>query len=108
MLVAVAEMLIAGSTKDNPIGASLTLHDGESETCELFGEAPSRYVIEIDDDDDTLDAISELVFGFEDVGFSTIGKLDDSGELSVLTSSGNRAAWNVEDLAKAWLSPLDW
>jgi len=108
MLVAVAEMLIAGSTKDNPIGASLTLHDGESETCELFGEAPSRYVIEIDDDDDTLDAISELVFGFEDVGFSTIGKLDDSGELSVLTNSGNRAAWNVEDLAKAWLSPLDW
>ncbi len=108
MLVAVAEMLIAGSTKDRPIGASLTLQGSGPDTSELFGEAPSRYIIEIEDDDDTLDAISELVFGFEDVGFSTLGSLDATGELSLLASSGQRAAWNVEDLAKAWLSPLDW
>jgi phosphoribosylformylglycinamidine synthase len=108
MLVAVAEMLIAGSTKDRPIGASLTLQGGWPDDSELFGETPSRYIVEIEGDDDTLDAVSELVCSYENVGFSTLGELDDSGELSILTSSHEEATWNVEDLAMAWLAPLDW
>jgi len=108
MLTAVAEILIAGSTKEHPIGADLTLQGVAPDNADLFGEAPSRYILEVEGDDDTLDAISEVVFSYEGVGFSMLGMLDDTGELSIQTSAGDREAWNVEDLAKAWLAPLDW
>jgi phosphoribosylformylglycinamidine synthase len=108
MLVAVAEMLIAGSSRERPIGASITLQGAGPDDSELFGETPSRYVIEVESDDDTLDAISEMELKYEGVGFSTLGVLDDTGELSILTSSHQEATWNVEDLAMAWLAPLDW
>ncbi len=108
LLTAIAEMLIAGSTREKPIGAGLCLHGAGPDVAELFGEAPSRYVLEVESDDAALDAIDKIVKQYAGVGWSTIGALDDTGELSILTSSGERETWNVEVLAKAWMGTLDW
>ncbi len=96
-LAAVAEMLIGGSSPARPgrlIGAQVTLAGAAA----LFGEAPSRYVLEIPEN--SLDHARQLL---GDVPTRVIGRLDDSG---VLRFGGEQVA--VEELAAAWLGPLDW
>jgi phosphoribosylformylglycinamidine synthase len=113
LLVAIAEMLIAGSSPDAPLGAELCLQGDGPDEVELFAEHPSTYVLEVDADDATLDRIDALVQDAArragaDLDWSTVGVLDDSGVLGVKASSGQAESWNVEDLARAWRAPLDW
>ena len=97
LLVAVAEMLIAGSTPGAPLGAALDLGDGS--VAAAFGESPSRYVLEIAPSD--LDRARAILAG---VASSVIGTIDTSGALGV----GDGSVIEVEELARVWLGTLDW
>lgn len=107
-LVAIAEMLIAGSTRAKPIGAELTWQTDFADLADLFAEPASTYILEIDGDDGALDRLDGMVKRHKGVQWISLGTLTDSGKLSVLTSSGAEAQWDVEQLAAAWLKPLDW
>ncbi len=92
VLVAVAEMLIAGFTSDQTIGfeGSGSLGEGFA-----FSEGPSRYVLEVED--------PALVHRFSTAGCMVLGRLTDSGRLR----------WDVVDepvseLTRVWRAPLDW
>lgn len=108
VLVAVAEMLIGGSTTQSPLGARLVFQSGLPDIADLFSEAPSAYLLEIAGDDATLDRVARAVQTHKGLALAFIGELTDSGELSVLTASGASAAWRVETLRSAWRAPLDW
>ena len=99
-LVAIAEMLIAGSSPEQPIGATIDLGAiaGVSREAGAFGESPSRYILEIDPA-----ALSRVRSALADIPLTPLGSLTASGELHV---GGDRIS--VEELAKAWLMPLDW
>ncbi len=92
VLVALAEMLIAGSTPGRPIGFAGTA--GLSEGL-AFCEGPSRYLLEVDD--------AATAHRFSTVGCITLGRLTDSGRL--VWGEVDEA---VEDLARRWRAPLDW
>jgi phosphoribosylformylglycinamidine synthase len=94
LLAAIAEMLIAGSTTKRPIGAEVSA----SGTAALFGESPSRYVLEVAPG--SVDAVRKSL---GDVPHAVVGKLDESGVLRV---GGEQSG--VEELAKVWLGTLDW
>ncbi len=96
-LVAVAEMLIAGSTAELPLGASLTMIDRS--VAASFGESPCRYVIEISPAD--VDRVRAML---GNVPCQTIGAIDATGVLKL----AGEPNINVEDLAKAWLGTLNW
>ncbi|TVQ59043.1 MAG: phosphoribosylformylglycinamidine synthase [Phycisphaerales bacterium] len=102
-LVAVAEMLIAGSTKDAPIGAALepfdTWGDAHVEAL-LFGESPSRYVLEMTEED-AASAAKDAPAG---VPVRVIARLDASGTLRL----GAGETVSVESLREAWMGTLDW
>ena len=92
VLVAVAEMLIAGSTPEQPIGfeGSGPLTEGLA-----FSEGPSRYVLEVED--------PALAHRFSTAGCVVLGRLTDSGRLR----------WDgvdepVSELSRVWRAPLDW
>ena len=94
LVAAAAEMLIGGSTASRPIGAELTVGG----IAELFGESPSRYLLEIPAT--SLDAVRRSL---GDIPSATIGRLNDSGTLRFC---GEQVL--VDDLARAWLGTLDW
>ena len=103
LLCAVAEMLIAGSTSKAPIGASLDLSQVHTDlSAAAFGESPSRYVLEVAASDAPR-VVAALAA--EGVWCSTLGTLDASGSLAVPMLD---VRLGVEELARAWLSPLDW
>ncbi len=103
LLTAVAEMLIAGSTPASPIGASLTLTEpGISPVATLFGESPSRYVLEVAPAN--LDRVQSSLRA-AGVPFQSIGTLNSSGTLS---GTSLEAPLPIETLAKSWLRTLDW
>ena len=91
-LTALAEMLIAGSTPDAPIGASLTLETDDPSRA-LFNEHPGRYLIEIEPDN------ADCVWNF-------FGKIPHI-EIATLNESGRLVSAqdvvSVEDLAAAWI-----
>jgi phosphoribosylformylglycinamidine synthase len=97
-LVAVAEMLIAGSTPNAPLGAALAL--GDPTIAAAFGESPSRYVLEIPSAN--IDRVRAALAG---IPVQPIGALDESGTLRV---GDALPLVQVEDLAAAWLGTLDW
>lgn len=92
VLVAIAEMLIAGSAPGRAIG-----FEGSAPiTDELaFCEGPSRYVLEVDD--------ASALHRFSTVGCVVLGRLTDSGRLT-----WGDVDETVEGLTKAWRTPLDW
>lgn len=92
VLTAVAEMLIAGSTPAHPIGFRGTTKLDE---VFAFSEGPSRYVLEVAD--------PAAVHRFSTAGCVVLGKINDSGRLV-----WDSADEDVETLAAAWRSPLDW
>ncbi|MEQ9096988.1 MAG: phosphoribosylformylglycinamidine synthase subunit PurS [Phycisphaerales bacterium] len=94
VLVALAEMLIAGSTPDAPIGASLHEFGG----LDPFEELPCRYLLEVAPDQ--VERISKLLDG---VSCMTLATLDDSATLQV-----DQSSINVEEMARVWCGPLDW
>ncbi|HYE03146.1 MAG TPA: phosphoribosylformylglycinamidine synthase subunit PurS [Phycisphaerales bacterium] len=119
LLVAVAEMLIGASAEVPVLGATLTsaalAPAGASlpAAAALFGEGPSRYVLEIrpQEHDRVLDTLATGLagqngLGAEVAGLATvIGRLDDSG---TLTFPLGGAPLGVDALRRAWLAPLDW
>ncbi len=102
LLVAVAEMLIAGSTPGSPIGASLTICGENASLGALFGESPTRYVLEVAPEH--LDRV-QVSLRAASIPFESIGSLNYSG---TLLGAGLDAPIAVETLAKAWLGTLDW
>jgi phosphoribosylformylglycinamidine synthase len=101
LLVALAEMLIGGSTPQDPIGARIDLPAAHHDSfVAAFAESPSRYLLEIEPGHDS-PTRSELERA--GVPFAAIGRLDDSGRLRA-----DDLDLPVEDLARAWRSPLDW
>jgi len=93
VLVALAEMLIAGSTPHNPIGFT-----GRTDLDPImaFAEGPSRYLLEVSD-------LQAVLSEIGDVRATVLGTLDSSGRLR-----WNETDESVEDLARIWRSPLDW
>jgi len=90
LLCAVAEMLIAGSTEAEPIGAAIETRGLPG----LFGEGSSRYVLEV-----TPEHAREVA---DRTGGRAIGQLDSSGVLDA------GAKINVNTLIAAWRGTLDW
>jgi phosphoribosylformylglycinamidine synthase len=101
LLVALAEMLIGGSTPGTPIGASVDLSCLHAEPLvAAFAESPARYLLEVEPRHAEA-ARRELERA--GVPWAGIGRLDDSGRLRA-----GDVDVAVDDLARAWLSPLDW
>ena len=101
MLVAVAEMLIATTGAGKPLGAALSIDPGSLKAWELaFAETPSRYVLEVAACD-----VAKVRTLLGDVPHAMLGTVDATGELTWPQAS-LRAS--VDDLAKAWLTPLAW
>ncbi len=107
-LVAVAEMLIAGSTREKPLGAQIaSFYGGTRDTAYWFGERPGGYIIEVADPSKVMGLLVDLgqrrgVM----TGTNIIGPITNSGVLN-LDSEGSFSI-PVADLAAAWRGPLDW
>ncbi len=104
VLTAVAEMLIAG---DNPkaarLGAELSPTLGKlSAAAFAFGEDHSRYVLEVATNN--VAAVQETASA-AGITVTQLGTLNSSG---VLAWSACDVRVPVDELAKAWLTPLDW
>jgi phosphoribosylformylglycinamidine synthase II len=97
VLTAVAEMLIAAPG----IGASLELSAVHAHPMiAAFGESPSRYVLEIAPADE-----NRLAAALRGIPWGRIGTLDGGGTLKWPAAGLNEG---TEDLARIWLTPLDW
>jgi len=105
MLVAAAEMAIAGRVgldvdlSGVPRGAEL------STLAACFAETPSRVLVEVEPGD--FDAVARLLRE-ADVPFGQVGTFAEGGRLSVRGSEGTVAAAEVDRLFEAWHRPLDW
>ncbi len=125
LLVAVAEMLIA-SGGPAPAGAtSLDMLMKQMAVQGVFGfemepgainlepaefafaENPSRYILEVKREDlaKVRTVLSDHASSCGGLWHMVLGTLNDSGRLSWL---GANLDEQVEDLARAWLAPLDW
>jgi len=102
LLIAVAEMLIAGSTSAHPLGAELAFDNEFPLMNSAFGEAPARYVLEVEATHDYLEWVGALPDG---VWHYCLGTINDSG---VLTDNEHGLSVPIADLARAWLGTLDW
>ncbi|MBC7834085.1 MAG: phosphoribosylformylglycinamidine synthase [Phycisphaerales bacterium] len=101
LLAAVSEMLIAGSTPGQPIGATLDLGERDLDPiAELFNESPSQYVIEVVPLD-----MPSLKAALGGIPHAVIGRLDGTGDLVV---NAQMSAVPVASLREAWLGTLDW
>ncbi|MGJ8636477.1 MAG: AIR synthase-related protein [Phycisphaerales bacterium] len=101
-LCSVAEMLIAGSTSDQPIGADLTFREDIDPDVFAFNEAPCGYILEIDNDADFQSWMTKLPSGAH---HHILGQTNDSG---MLTNESHSLSVSVNDLTTAWRSTLDW
>lgn len=99
VLVAIAEMLIAGSSGGAPLGAMIDLDALDASPFEAaFAESPSCYVLEI--------GASDAEGVMADLGACVrIGVLTDTGRLEWPGVGLNEG---VEALAAAWRGRLDW
>ena len=93
VLVAVAEMLIAGTDNELKIGFNGT---AEIDAAIAFDESPACYVLEVQDP-------SKLKALLGDIPMQELGQITDTGSL-------NWGAVNasIENLTTAWRSTLDW
>lgn len=103
-LVALAEMLIAGSSQERPIGFEFDpKHDAQRSVVSLFSEQPSCYLVEVDPSG--VDPLGEVLAALgEDIEWGVLGTLTDHPTLIL----SERVSLSVEDLASAWLGTLDW
>jgi len=104
--VAIAEMLIGGNSPQSPIGAQIHLPDEVSAHRALFAEPASSYLFEVAGDAGAMRQC-EKVASASGLHLRWIGKLTDSATLDMQVGT-ERASWDVETLANAWLKPLDW
>jgi phosphoribosylformylglycinamidine synthase len=111
LLVALAEMLIGSADPKgrHALGAEIELgvllghtrvQCSLSPLAALFGEAPSRYVLEIEPN-----RFEEALRALVGVRHAVIGEVNGSGRLTVKDA---RVDVSVEDLRRAWLGTLDW
>ncbi len=115
LLVAVAEMLIATtkptdagalmqSRPEPPLGLEVSLDPSTLAIEELaFAENPSRYVLEIKRED--LAKVRQILTDYGGPQCQTIGTLTERGRL---VWSRADLDVGVNELADAWLRPLDW
>ena len=99
-LVALAEMLIAGSTPQRPIGAWIAQRAGDAW---MFSERPGCYLLEIPRA--SVEAFKSLMMELE-LGWTWIGGTTPSGRLEL--RGRDEPPIEVETLARAWRSTLDW
>jgi phosphoribosylformylglycinamidine synthase len=105
--VALAEMLIAGSSPRSPLGAEIHLgtlpwleqRAGEA-LAALFAETPSRYLLEVRPED-----LGTIEAGLHGLPHAVIGRLNAHGRLSVPLAGVDAP---VDELTRAWRSTLDW
>lgn len=102
LLCSVAEMLIAGSSEAQPIGAELVFNEEQDATTFAFNEAPCGYVLEIENTSDFHEWIKDLPTG---AWHYCLGRTNTSGKL---TDDRHGLSAQVEDLTKAWRGTLDW
>ncbi len=97
LLVAVSEMLIAAPG----LGAILDLLKVHADPiAAAFSESPSRYVIEVAHGD-----VPKVRALAKDIAVTEMGRLSDSGRL---VWKDQEVDAKTEELAAAWLNPLDW
>lgn len=105
IFVAIAEMLIAGSSPDRAIGAFVAL-TGECTIARNLGEFTGTYVVEVPPQNQQ--ALTDLKRELGLIGGPIwIGELTADGTLEF----DDNGAWEsipVETLAAAWLGTLDW
>jgi phosphoribosylformylglycinamidine synthase len=94
-LVALAEMLIAGSSPERTLGAKVTTEDAA-----YFVESPSRYLLEVAPGD--VDRVRTTLAGVAALELAT---LDDSGRLDIPAAGVNLG---VPQCAEAFLNTLNW
>ncbi len=102
VLCSIAEMLIAGSTGDQPIGAELTFDDQHDASVFAFNEAPCGYVLEVEGTSVLDELVKDLPAG---AWHHTLGKTNSSGQLS---DTQHGVSVSVEKLTEAWRGTLDW
>lgn len=111
LLVAVAEMLIGACSENgkHALGAALDLNVIEGLTREkcslsapaaLFGEAPSRFVLEV-----APDRLEDALRALTGVRHAVIGAVNDTGRLTVDAAGVDSPVTSLRD---AWLGTLDW
>lgn len=101
---ALASLLARTSNAPRALGADLSLTDDVIEQSQLaFAETPHRYIIEIKPED--LTRVRTILTDFGGLFATPIGKLNDSGRLRWTACEVEHS---VNDLAAAWLAPLDW
>jgi len=107
-LVALAEMLIAGSSETQAIGAALwPAGSPELDIDALLEQAGGQYLIEIaPDDGQRIDEIVQAATEGDQLEAVSLAVLDDSGELSGL--SAGSVSVTVLELTAAWRGTLDW
>ena len=93
VVCAIAEMLIAGSTQDTPIGFAA---DPSLDWAIAYDESPSCYVLEVSDP-----AAVRATLG--DIPVRTLGMLDASGTLR-----WGQLEAGVGEMTRAWRGTLDW
>ncbi len=102
LLCSVAEMLIAGSSPDQPIGAKLAFDSELDPAIFAFNEAPCGYILEVPDDNTYHQWIKDLPAGTQHY---CLGQTNNSGTLTDDTHSLNVP---VDQLTAAWRKTLDW
>ncbi len=102
LLCSIAEMLIAGSSESNPIGASITLPDHDNLEVGAFNESPCGYVLEVPVDCSIDDLQRSLPEG---ATARIVAKTNSSGTLS---DDRGMISVDVDQLTKAWRGTLDW
>jgi len=106
MLVAAAEMAIAGRLGLDLNLAGVPQHDELDNLAACFAETPTRILLELEPD--KLDAVARLLKE-QGVPFGQIGYFNDTRRLTVRNDAGGTLAdLAVEDLWAAWRKPLDW
>ncbi|MCC5823610.1 MAG: phosphoribosylformylglycinamidine synthase subunit PurL [Phycisphaerales bacterium] len=106
-LTAIAEMLIAGSRPDRPIGAEVSLSGGPgSLLSNCFAEMTSAYIVEVDED--AFDLIGYMAEQRTDIPVHRLGELTDTGTLLIEDGPQGEESIEVERLAETWRAPLDW
>ncbi len=99
LLVAAAEMAMAGDLGLHLDLTQMPARDVPSSTVECFTETPGRYLLEVRRAD--LDALAGALEG---VPFAIVGQLNDS---PFLTVAGTDVEVTVDELRAAWLGGLD-
>jgi phosphoribosylformylglycinamidine synthase len=100
LLVAAAEMAMAGGLGVELDDTLLPRIAGLHDAAQWFAETPSRYLLEV-----SRDALADLGPLLDGIPHAIVGELNDSGRL---TLAGRSLDVEIAELAAAWQSGLNW